>query len=89
MPRNKMDDLRNHLFEVIERLMDPDDQVIDVEKAKAISNAAGHIIESAKTEIQYLKLLERAGHEIKALPLLGSGSDRSTPTENTPGQSQH
>ncbi len=34
MPRNKIDDLRNHLFETIEMLKDKE---IDVNTAKAIS----------------------------------------------------
>lgn len=58
--KNKMEHLRNHLFEVIEKLQDPDEDFC-IDKAKAINNAAGQIISSAKVEVQYLALLERAG----------------------------
>jgi hypothetical protein len=60
MARNKMEDLRNHLFEVIELLKDGD---IDIERARAIADVAAQINNSAKTEVQYLTLLERAGYE--------------------------
>jgi hypothetical protein len=60
MPRNKIEDLRNHLFETIELLKDGD---IDVERAKAIADVAHQINLSAKVEIDYLKLLSREGHD--------------------------
>ena len=52
MPRNKITDLRNHLFETIEMLKDKE---IDLDTAKAISEVAQVIINSAKVEVQFLK----------------------------------
>jgi hypothetical protein len=52
MPKDKIQDLRNHLFETIEMLKDGD---IDIDKAKAISEVAQVIINSAKVEVQFLK----------------------------------
>lgn len=52
MARNKIEDLRNHLFETIEMLKDGD---IEIDKAKAISEVAQVIINSAKVEVQFLK----------------------------------
>jgi len=60
MPRNKMEDLRNHLFETIERLKDGD---MEIETAKAICNAAKEINSSAKTEVQYRLGLARQGYD--------------------------
>lgn len=57
--KNTLDDLRNHLFETIEALKDPDNPM-DVERAKTISSVAQTIINSAKVEVQYL---EATGHD--------------------------
>ena len=47
MPRNKIDDLRNHLFETLEMLKDPDCPM-DLERAKTIADVAQVIVNSAK-----------------------------------------
>ena len=52
MAKNKIEDLRNHLFETIEMLKDGD---MEIDKAKAISEVAQVIINSAKVEVQFLK----------------------------------
>jgi len=52
--RNKIEDLRNHLFAALEGLSDPDNPM-DIERAKAISDVGQTIINSAKLEIDYLK----------------------------------
>lgn len=52
MAKDKIQDLRNHLFETIEMLKDGD---IEIDKAKAISEVAQVIINSAKVEVQFLK----------------------------------
>lgn len=51
MPKNKIEDLRNHLFETIEMLKDKE---IDVSTAKAISEVAQVIVNTAKVEIQFI-----------------------------------
>lgn len=53
--KNKITDLRNHLFETIEALKDPD-STMDVPRAKVIANLAQTIINSAKVELDYLEL---------------------------------
>lgn len=68
MAQNKMNDLRNHLFEVIERLKDPEtDEVTEgnevkakkqdmtIETAMAIKDVAQVIVNSAKVEVDFLK----------------------------------
>ena len=52
MAKNKIEDLRNHLFETIEMLKDGD---MEIDKAKAISEVAQVIINSAKVEVNFLK----------------------------------
>ena len=58
--KNKMDDLRNHLFEQMERLRDADPEQGDLDRevtrSKAINDIAGKLIESAKAETQYLEV---------------------------------
>lgn len=51
--KNKIEDLRNHLFEVIEQLKD-EETPMDINRAKAVAHVAGTIIESAKIEVKYL-----------------------------------
>lgn len=55
MARNKIEDLRNHLFEVIESLKDGD---MEIEKAKTIADVAQVIINSAKIEVDYIKVID-------------------------------
>ena len=59
MARNKISDLRDHLFEMIENIKDakkPEDVDREIAKAKAISDVAEVIIDSAKVEVQYLEM---------------------------------
>lgn len=56
--KNKLSDLRNHLFETIERLKDGDKDM-PLEKAKAISDVAQVIINSAKVEVDYLRATDQ------------------------------
>ena len=55
--KNKIGDLRNHMFEVIEMLKE-DDKRMDVQKAKAISDAAQTIINSVKVEVDFIRATE-------------------------------
>ena len=55
MPKNKIGDLRNLMFETIERLMDDDDEGMDVQKAQAIADVGKVIVDSAKVEVMFLK----------------------------------
>jgi hypothetical protein len=54
--KNKIDDLRNHLFETIERLKD-EDKPMDLDRAKTISQVAQTIIEAAKTEVKFMEVV--------------------------------
>jgi hypothetical protein len=52
--KNNIDDLRNHLFETIERLKDSEEPM-ELERAKTIAGVAQTIINSAKVEVDLLK----------------------------------
>jgi hypothetical protein len=52
--KNKIVDLRNHLFEVIEALKDAE-KPMDLERAKAVADVAQVIINSAKVEVDFLR----------------------------------
>jgi len=51
--KNKLPDLRNHLFAALEALQDKD-QPMDIARAKAIADVAQTIINSATVEVKYL-----------------------------------
>lgn len=59
MAKNKLQDLRDHLFETIERLKDDD---ITVERAKAIADLGQTLINTAKLELQFA---EAMGGEVR------------------------
>jgi hypothetical protein len=53
--KNKIDDLRNHLFETLEALKD-DEKPMDLARARAVADVAKVIVESAKVEVAFLKV---------------------------------
>lgn len=55
MARNKLEDLRDHLFATLEALRDKDDPM-DLDRAKAVKRVADSLIDSAKVEVEYLKV---------------------------------
>jgi hypothetical protein len=54
--KNKIGDLRNHLFETLEALKD-EQKPMDIERARAISTVAKTIIDTAKVELDAYELL--------------------------------
>lgn len=54
MPKNKIEDLRNHLFATLEALQD-EDNPMDIERAKTIADVAQVIVNSAKIEVDFIK----------------------------------
>jgi hypothetical protein len=52
--KNKIEDLRNHLFATIEGLLD-DEKPMELDRAKAVAEVAQTIINSAKVEVDFLK----------------------------------
>lgn len=54
MVKNRIEDLRDHLFETIEALKDTENPMA-LDRAKAISDVAQTIINSAKVEVAFIK----------------------------------
>lgn len=53
--KNNITDLRNHLFETLERLKDPDLNLEqEISRAKAIKEVGSVLIDSAKVEVEFL-----------------------------------
>lgn len=70
MAKNKINDLRDHLFETIELLKDDEQTHMTIEKAKAISEVAQVIINTAKLETDYIRAtdgIRRTNYETKFL----------------------
>ncbi len=53
--KNKIDDLRNHLFETLEALKD-EEKPMDLARARAVADVARVIVDSAKVEVDFLKV---------------------------------
>lgn len=68
--KNKVEDLRNHLFAQIERLGDEslkgEALEREISRAKAINGVAAQLIDSARVEVDYLK----ATHQTKGTDFL-------------------
>lgn len=82
--KNKIEDLRNHLFATLEALRDQD-QPMDIERAKAVADVSRVIIDSAKVEVDMLRVTGSASpasgffptEEVTPRPrALGSGERR-------------
>lgn len=59
MAKNKLSDLRDHLFETLERLKESEGDAIaaEINKAQAVSSLAQAIIGSAKIELRAAELM--------------------------------
>lgn len=85
MARNKINDLRDHLFETLERLKDGD---IDIATAKAMADVGQVIINSAKIEIDFIKAT--GSNKDTGFIKLSDGNEKllwaklKTPNQHTP-----
>lgn len=76
MPKkNKIVDLRDHLFETLEALKDKDDPM-DLARAKAIADVGRVIVDSAKVEVDFLKVTGG----LKSTDFLPTEDDTTTPS---------
>lgn len=57
--KNKIEDLRNHLFAALEALGDTE-KPMELDRAKAIAEVAQTIINSAKVEVDFLRSVDGA-----------------------------
>ena len=52
--KNKIEDLRNHLFATLEALQD-NEAPMEIDRAKAIAEVAQVIVNSAKIEVDFIR----------------------------------
>jgi hypothetical protein len=55
MAKNTLQDLRDHLFATLEALSDQE-KPMEIDRAKAICDTAGQIIDSAPVEVKYMEV---------------------------------
>lgn len=55
--KNKLVDLRNHLFAALEGLADPE-KPMELDRARAIADVAKVVIETAKVEVSFLRVVD-------------------------------
>ncbi len=76
MPKNGIQDLRNHLFETLEALKD-EDKPMDIDRAKTICLVAEKLIDTARVEVKFLEVTGEAvqgeGFFKPSLPEISSG----------------
>lgn len=53
--KNKMTDLRDHLFATLEALQD-EDKPMDIDRARAIADVGRVLVDSAKVEVAFLNV---------------------------------
>jgi len=64
--KNKIEDLRNELFETITMIKNGE---LDLDKAKAITDVAQVLVNSAKVEVDFLKTVGGIGTGSGFIPL--------------------
>jgi hypothetical protein len=68
--RNKIQDLRNILFEQMERLMDDDaDLATETKRAESIAQIASVLVQSAKVEVDFLRMVGAEGSGTGFIPM--------------------
>jgi hypothetical protein len=55
--KNKMSDLRDHLFETLEALRD-EENPMEIDRAKAICKVADTLIDSARVEVKFMEVCD-------------------------------
>lgn len=85
--KNKIADLNNHLFAVIERLNDEDltheELEKEVKRASAIRDVAGAVIDIGRLQVDAMSILVRAGVDISEMKELPLGLENGRSGEKT------
>jgi hypothetical protein len=77
--KNKIEDLRNHLFATLEALQDKDTPM-EIERAKAVAEVAKVIVDSAKVEVDFAKATGQVSGS-GFLPAAPKEQQAGTPTQ--------
>lgn len=78
MAKNRLQDLRDHLFETLEALKD-DEKPMEVDRARAVAEVAHAIINSAKLELRFLELKGQEAESEFLSPVKSLGELRALP----------
>jgi hypothetical protein len=76
-----INDLREHLFATLEGLRDKENP-LDIDRAKAVAEVAQTIINSAKVEVEHMKIsgeVDGTGFIVAALPAPASPPSQAAP----------
>lgn len=76
MAKNKIQDLREHLFETLEALKN-NDVNMTIEKAKAIAEIGNVIVNSAKLEIDFIRVIDKTDGIYPSTGFLQSGEKKT------------
>ena len=58
--KHSIDDVRGHLFAVLERLQD-NDNPMDIDRAKTIAQVAGVLVDTARVEVDFCRVTGGTG----------------------------
>ncbi len=83
--KNKIEDLRNHLFETLEALRDKEEPM-DIERAKAVADVARVIVDSAKAENDFIKLTGSKGSGFIPEPAIAARPGQPRLVKGTAGE---
>lgn len=74
MPKNTIDDLRNHLFATMEALQD-EENPMEISRARAICEVADRLIDTAKVEVEMLDVVGQIGQSGSAFLKLAAAEN--------------
>lgn len=86
--RHSIDDLRDHLFDTLRALRDPKEPM-EIDRAKAIAEVSRAVIDSAKVEVDYLRVVGKSGGTgfipvTEPAPALGRPAQKAAPLAELP-----
>lgn len=81
--KNKISDVRDHLIATLEALRD-EEKPMEIDRAKAIANVANVLIDSARVEIEAMRVLGATGPGtgFLALPAQGETKPEALPVRH-------
>lgn len=68
--KNKIEDLRNHLFATLEALADPE-KPMPLDRAKAIADVAQVVVNAAKVQVDFIRATNRTTDDTGFFPVTG------------------
>jgi len=72
--KNKLTDLRNHLFATLEGLLD-EEKPMDLDRAKAVAEVGQVLINSAKVEVGFMRIAQNSNGTGFIAPALTNGGE--------------